>query len=113
MRPCRLAHELDAVALDRGQAFPRSPVLLPQVRIELDRQAEPFAHDQSRLAGTRKIAGVDRQELVAVELLGELLCLTATVVVQRPVGVALEAPLGIPVGLAVANEKQGRHDGLR
>jgi hypothetical protein len=27
--------------------------------------------------------------------------------------VALKAPLGIPVGLAVANEKQSRHDGLR
>jgi hypothetical protein len=27
--------------------------------------------------------------------------------------VALKAPLGVPVGLAVANEKQSRHDRLR
>ena len=75
--------------------------------------ARVVAHDLRRLAGTRKIAGVDRLELLAVELLGELLCLTPTVVAQRPVGVPLKTPLGVPVGLAVANEKQSRHDGLR
>ena len=31
-------------------------------------------------------------------------------VAQRPVGVTLQPPLGVPVGLAVANEQQGRHD---
>ena len=110
---CRLADELDAVALRCGQALPGSPVLLSQVGVEHGRQPEFSADDLGRLAGTRKIAGVDRLELLAVELLGELLCLTPTEVAQRPVGVALKAPLGIPVGLAVANEKQSRHDGLR
>ena len=30
-------------------------------------------------------------------------------VVQRTIGVALQLPLGVPVGLAVANEQQFRH----
>jgi hypothetical protein len=40
----RLADELDPVALDGGEAFPRTPVLLPQVRIEHDRQPEPLGN---------------------------------------------------------------------
>jgi hypothetical protein len=113
VRLCRLADELDAIALHGGKALPRSPVLLAQVGVEHGRQPESSADDLGGLAGTRKIAGVDRLELLAAELFGELLCLAPTVVAQRPVGVALKAPLGVPVGLAVANEKQSRHDGLR
>ena len=68
----RLADELHPVPLHRRQALPGSPVLLAQVAVELDRQPEPLADDLGRLAGARKIAGVDRVELLAFELLGEL-----------------------------------------
>ena len=106
----RLADELDAVALDGGQSFPVSPVLLAQVRVELDRQPEPLADDLRRLPRAGEVAGVDRLELLSLELLREPPRLPAAVVAQRPVGVSLEPPLGVPVGLAVANEKQSRHD---
>jgi hypothetical protein len=46
----RLSDELDAVALDGGQPFPRSPIFLPQFRVEGDRQTEPLAEDLRRLA---------------------------------------------------------------
>jgi hypothetical protein len=90
----RLADELDPVALGRRQTLPGSPVLLPQVWIEHDRQSEPFADDLRGLPRTGEIAGVDRLELLAFELLAfelsrELPRLAAAVVAQRPVGMAL------------------------
>ena len=106
----RLADELDPIALHGRQPFPRSPVLLAQVGVEHDRQPEPLADDLRRLARAGEVARVDRLELLAGELLGELLRLTPAVVAQRPVGMALESAVGVPVGLAVANEKQGGHD---
>src|SRR5207248_9021771 len=41
----RLADELAAVALDRGQGFPVSPVLLPQITIKHDRKPESLGDD--------------------------------------------------------------------
>ena len=51
--------------------------------------------------------------LVAGEPLGERPRLPAPVVVQRPVGVTLQPALGVPVGLAVANEQQRRSSPTR
>src|SRR3954451_20503461 len=41
----RLALELDVDALVAGQAFPVAPVLLAQVRIDHDCEAQPLAYD--------------------------------------------------------------------
>ena len=65
--------------------------------------------DLRRLAGADEVARVDRLELLVGELLGEPSRLPAAVVAQRPVGVALEAAVGVPVGLAVANEEERGH----
>ena len=103
-RPPFLPSELNAVALDSVQPFPASPVLLAQSGLQGDRQPEPLADDLRGLVRPREVARVDRLEPLALELLDEPARLTPPVVAQRPVGVALEPSLGVPVGLAVANQ---------
>jgi len=100
----RLAHELDPVALDAGQTLPGSPVLLAQARVDDHAQPEPHADDLRRLARPGEIARVDRVELFLRQLLGELPSLPSAEVAEGAVGVPLETPVGVPVGLAVANE---------
>ena len=51
----------------------------------------------------------DSIDALADEPVGEGLCLPSAVVVQRPICVTLQLPLGVPIGLAVANEQQLRH----
>ena len=41
----RLPDELDPVALGPGEALPAAPVLLAQIGVDDDRQAEPLADD--------------------------------------------------------------------
>ena len=57
-----------------------------------------------------EVARIDRLELLASELLGELSRLPAAELGQGPVDLALQPSLGVPVGLGVANQKQGGHD---
>ena len=109
MRFSRLAFELDVEPLVRGQPFPVPPVLLAQVGIHDDREAELLAEDLRGLAGAGQVARVDRVDVVVGEPVGEGLRLPAPVGVQRTIGVTLQLPLGIPIGLAVANEQQLRH----
>ena len=105
-----LADKLHAVALDGGQPFPGSPVLLPQVRVEQDRQADALGDDLGGLERTGEIAGIDRLELLLRELPGEPVGLRPAEVAERPVGLPLEASVGVPVGFAVANEQEPGHD---
>src|ERR1700751_300422 len=107
-----LAGELDPLTLDRRQALPAPPVLLAQSRVEDDRQLEPLAHDLGGLARPGKVARIDRVEVLIRQLFGGLPRLPPAEIAQRPVGVAMEATVGVPVGLAVANEQQSRHDSL-
>jgi len=106
----RLADELDAVALDRGQAFPVSPVFLPQITIEHHRKPKASGDDLGCLASPGEIARVDRLQLLARKRVGEVSCLPAAEVGEGPVCVPLQAPVGVPVGLAVANEQERGHD---
>ncbi len=71
------------------------------------------ADDLGRLARPREVARVDRVERLARELVGKPARLLAAVVGERPVSVPLQAALRVPVGLAVPNEKELRHGGLR
>ena len=109
----RLALELDARPLIRGQPFPRAPVLLPQIGIDDDVKAQPSAKDLRRLTGAGKVARIDRVDPVSGKPVGELTRLAAAVVVQRPVGVALQPAGSIPIRLAVANKKQRGHRRIR
>jgi hypothetical protein len=113
MRLGRLADEVHTVALHCRQPLPCAPVLLAQVWIEGHRQPEPLPHDLRRLARTGEIARIDRLEAPCRELAGELLRLPPAVVTEGPVGLSLQPAVGVPVGLAVANEQQGGHDCLR
>jgi hypothetical protein len=110
MRLGRLAGEVDAVALGRRQPLPGSPVLLAQLGVEGDGEAETPTDDLGRHACPRQVARVDRVERLVRELVGELPRLQPAVVAQRPVGVALQAALRVPVGLAVPNEQERGHD---
>ena len=107
----RLAFEGDGVALAGVR-----PSQEPQLRSRRSgssehRQAEPRAEDLRGLLRAREVARVDRRDVVRLEPLSELRRLPPSVVVQRPVGVALEAARRVPVGLAVANEEQRGHAG--
>ena len=109
----RLAFELDVRTLIRGQPFPGAPVLLPQVDIDHDVKAQPSAEDLRRLTGAGKVARVESVDAVSGKPVGELARLAAAVVVQRPVGVALQPAGSIPIRLAVANKKQRGHRRIR
>jgi hypothetical protein len=58
-----------------------------------------------------RISAVCRaRELLVGQLVGEPLCLSAAEVAEGPVGLALQAPVGVPIGFAMAYEQEGRHD---
>jgi hypothetical protein len=105
----RLALVGDLQSLVRGEPFPRAPVLLAQVGIDVDRESEPLAEDLRRLARAAEVARVERVDLLGGEPVGEGLRLPPAVLVQRPVGVTLQLPLGVPIGLAVADEQERGH----
>jgi hypothetical protein len=67
--------------------------------------------DLRRLPRPGQVARVDDVDVsVRDELLGKSLRLRATALVQRDVGMSLPAAVGVPVGLAVANEEERGHD---
>jgi hypothetical protein len=106
VRVLRLADVLDAIALRPGEALPVAPVALTQIWVGDDGEAELLGEDLRRLVRAGKVARIYRVDVLAREPAGERLRLSAPVLVERPVGVTLEPPLGVPVGLAVSYEEQ-------
>ena len=94
-----------------AQAFPGAEVPLTQVRERRHLKAVRLGDDARRLAGPREVARVDRLERLIRELLGQGPRLLAARVVKGPVGVTLESPAEVPVGLTVAHEEDPRHAG--
>src|ERR671935_154073 len=92
-----------------GQRLPRADVDLAQA---LDRRRRQTVALGDRLRGLERAqqrARIDGCDLLIRERRGELGRLLPPELVQRGVGVALEAALAVPVGLAVACEKDLRH----
>ena len=110
--PCAPAREGVGVALldlVAGQPFPRAEAALAQARIEPDVQAEPSRHDLCGLPRARQVARVDSVDLLR-QVVGELASLVSPAGVQGGVRVALPAAVAVPVGLAMASEKERRHE---
>ena len=93
--------------LCRGQPLPSAEPALAKALIELDRDADAFADDLGGLARAGEVARVD--PIRRLEGLREGTRLLAADLVERHVRVALPALVAIPVGLAVADQEQGRH----
>ncbi len=91
-----------------GEALPTAEAPLAEPRVELDLEPEPLGDDLRRLACPSEIAGVEDADR-AVELCSERACLFPAELVEVRVRSALPAPLTVPVGLAVAHEKERRH----
>jgi len=76
-----------------------------QALIELDRQSADVGDGLGRLPRAHKVAAVDGGERAAGKTLRERVGLAQTACVQRNLQVPLDAPLGIPVRLTVADEQ--------
>jgi len=105
----RLAVPLAAVDLVPREALPGADVDLAQPGFPPDRQSEPCADDLRRLERAAQVARVDRVRRVVRELLAKALRLSAARIVERRIGMPLEAPVAVPVRLSVSREKEGRH----
>ena len=73
-----------------------------------DVEPAPRGNGACRLDGAAQVAGVDGVEPLTGEVVGQGASLLAAAGVQRSVGVALDAPFRVPVGLAVAREEDRR-----
>lgn len=93
--------------LRRGQSFPGAEGALAQAFVCAHFASELSRDDLRRLARTGEIARVD--DVDAVQLGGDATRLLAALVVQLRVGVSLPAAVAIPVGFAVADEKERGH----
>src|SRR5262245_25808297 len=100
-RPARLEF-VDRLAL------PRSEIALAERRVDDDGQIEAPGQDLGRLASAVEIARVHRRDGLACELVRQRVGLRAAAFVQRRVRLPLDPPGGVPVGLAVAHEENGR-----
>ena len=65
-----------------------------------------------RLPRAQQVARVDGRDVLAGQPVGKLARLFAARLVERRVGVPLEAALAVPVRLAVSNEQELRHGDL-
>ena len=92
-----------------GEALPLADVDLAQLAQRDNVGAEARRDDLRCLARPREVARVDELDRLAGELGRERVRLLASRLVERRVGVALEAPLAVPVRLAVPHEEQLRH----
>src|SRR5258707_25464 len=96
-----------------GEPFPRAEVLLPQVRELVHAEARGGHGDLCSLSRSLEGAGINGIEALALELFGKRLRLGTTHVVERDVGVTLDTPFAIPVGLAMAHEEDRRRHTLK
>ena len=71
--------------------------------------AGSFRDELRRLARAGKVARIDRVDSLGGQIGRERARLRTTGVVERRVGVALEAPVAVPVGLAMPDEEKLRH----
>ena len=94
--------------LGRGEALPAAEAPLAEPRVEMDLEPELLCDDFRRLACPGEIAGIEEADR-AIELRGEHAGLLPAELVEVRVRSALPAPLTVPVGLAVADEKERRH----
>jgi NAD(P)-dependent dehydrogenase (short-subunit alcohol dehydrogenase family) len=91
------------------QARPGADVDLAQVRQRLDLEALGVGVRRGGVASATEVARVDGVEWDAGEPLCEGLGLGTAELGERPVGLALPAPLTVPVALAVARKQDRRH----
>src|SRR5207344_3456634 len=104
--PAGIALRESLLYLGAGQARPGADVDLAERRVLDDREVEPPTDRACRLARTDEIARVDGDDPVAREPVRELGGLASAGLVERRVGVPLPAADPVPVGFAVAGEKQ-------
>src|SRR5262249_52123110 len=90
------------------ETFPATDVDLPQPLEAARLEAEVSPDDVGGLARSPERARVDRREQLVAEQEGERTRLLAAGIVERPVRMPLEAPLAVPVGLAVPHEDERR-----
>jgi 3-oxoacyl-[acyl-carrier protein] reductase len=95
--------------LDPRQPRPRTDIDLAESAIGDDRHPVRLGHERRGLVRSAEVARVDRVEWFTGEGARELSRLLAAPLVERWIGVALEAPLAVPVGLAVADEENRCH----
>jgi len=94
--------------LVHGHALPVADVDLAESLELLRLEPQLLGNDPSRLARASQRARVDRAQAFGAQDVSELASLPASGLVERSVGVPLEAALAIPVGLAVSDEDDRR-----
>jgi 3-oxoacyl-[acyl-carrier protein] reductase len=97
--------------LVHGQALPVADVDLAQRLEGSNVELQSGGHDRRGLARPSQRARVHGAEALARENVCELRRLGTPGLVERSVGVALEAMLSVPVGLAVPDQDDGRRHG--
>ena len=96
-----------------GEPLPGTEVSLPKAA-DGDHVEPARIGDETRgLLCAHEVARVDRVERLAGELCAERSRLRAASVVQRRVGVPLDASIQVPVGLAVPRKEDSRHRRIR
>lgn len=95
-----------------GHAFPRTEVAFAELGESRHVEAARIRDDARRLVRAPEVARVDGVDRLLRERLGERVRLRAARVVEGRVGMSLDAAITIPVGLAVAGEKDRRRHAL-
>ena len=86
---------------------------LAQLRQRLHLQPAPRRQHLRRLVRAREIAAVDRVKFMMRRAESHRQRLAHAGLVQRDIGLALDAPVHVPVGLAMADKTDaGNHVGL-
>jgi 3-oxoacyl-[acyl-carrier protein] reductase len=104
---CGLREALEHLVIE--QSFPGAEVLLAEAGMGHDLEAAPVGHHARGFAGACQITGVHDVDRLPGELSGERRGLLEPDLVERRVGLPLDAALPIPVGLAVPHEEDRRH----
>ena len=92
-----------------GEAFPATEVPLAELWERGYVQPASLGGDLRGLLGPGEVARVDGLELFVGELSDKAPSLLTACLVERAVGVALQAPGQIPIRLAVAHEEDPSH----
>ena len=104
-KPLRLA-SIQCQHLVIVHALHATKMPLAQSRFRLHGDTRNWCQTQCRLHGAREVAAVDGGDLVPLDAARGGFCLCQPGCVQRNVHMALNAPLDIPVGFAVANDAE-------